>query len=182
MLSSAAFGWGSAGGRPGPVLPPTMSGSAGLHVAIDVLAQASANWSHQPGSIVDDSRDWRNRIWRWFAVVNTNAQVLFPWDRSNALPPRVIAATGTTLQGGGMAFGFGQSFVADSLGVIKFPVQTLAMPMVAQLSVQNANLPQGTNVVLYVDMTSGALCIAITGTPSIRAFFWLEASGQFPNA
>jgi len=159
-----------------------MSGCEGRLIAIDVQAAASASWSHQPGSVVDDSRDWRNRIFRWFAVVNSNANQLYPWDRGNALAARAFGATGTTWQGGGMAFGFGQSFVADSAGVIKFPVATLAMPMVAQLSQANVNLPAGTNVVLYVDTNTGNLAVAITGQPGVRCFLWLEASGQFPNA
>jgi hypothetical protein len=182
VLSSAAFAWGNGGPRPGPVIPPTMTGCEGRLIAIDVQAATSASWSHQPGSVVDDSRDWRNRIFRWFAVVNTNATWLYPWDRSSSQAARAFGATGTIWQGGGMAFGFGQSFVADSLGTIKYPVPTEAMPMAAQLSQTNVNLPAGTNLVLYVDTGTGNLAVAITGAPGVRCFFWLEASGQFPNA
>jgi hypothetical protein len=181
VLSSAAFAWGSGGGRPGPVIPPTMSGCEGRLIAIDVQAAASASWSHQPGSVVDDSRDWRNRIFRWFAAVNSNATWLYPWDRGNSQPPRALAATGAVWQAGGMAFGFGQSFVPDSLGIIRFPIPTLSMPVVAQVNPTNANLPASTNVALYVDTQTGVLAVAMTGQPGVRCFFWLEASAQFPN-
>ena len=150
-------------------------------VAIDLQDAASANWSHQLGATVDDSRDWRNRIFRWFAVVNSNAQQLYPWDQGNALFPRAFSASGGVWQAGGMAFGFGQSFVRDSLPFLRFPVPTVAFPMVAQLSPTNANLPASTNVVLYVDTQTGAIAVGMTGVPGVRCFFWLEASAQFPN-
>ena len=63
-------------------MPPTMSGCEGRLIAIDVQAAASANWSHQSQGVVDDSRDWRNRVFRWHAIVNPSAQAIFPWDRS----------------------------------------------------------------------------------------------------
>jgi hypothetical protein len=50
VLSSAAFAWGSGGPRPGPVMPPTMSGCEGRLIAIDAQAAASANWSHSLGA------------------------------------------------------------------------------------------------------------------------------------
>jgi hypothetical protein len=37
-------------------------------------------------------------------------------------------------------------------------------------------------VALAVDPASGALKVFISGVPGARCFFWLEASGQFPNA
>lgn len=180
VLSSAGFAWGLGGGRPGPVMPPTMSGCESRMVAIDVQAPASANWSHQSGSVVDDSRDWRNRAWRWLAIYNSNANQLFPWDRGNALQPRVLSALGGAAAGMSTAFGFGQSFMPDSLGTLRFQVNpTFAVPMVALLTI--AGQQQATNVALYVDMTTGNLCVFVTGTPGVRCFFWLEASGQFPN-
>lgn len=181
VLSSQAFGWGSGGGRPGPVMPPTMSGCEARFVAIDVQAPASANWSHQHMSVVDDSRDWRNRLWRWFAMVTTNAQALYPWDRGNALLVRAVAANGNVMQAGGMAFGFGQSFVADGQNICVPPLSTNAC-VVAQLTQQNAGLPANEYVALAVDPTSGALRVFIDGTPGVRCFFWLEASGPFANA
>jgi hypothetical protein len=181
VLSSAGFAWGSGGARPGPVIPPTMSGCEGRLIAIDVQAAASASWSHQNGSVVDDSRDWRNRIFRWFAIVNPSAQALFPWDHGNAVPARVVAATGATPQGGWMAFGFGQSFVPDGQ-VMCSPPLSVNFPVAAQVNALNATLVAGAYVALAVDPSSGALKVYVNGVPGVRAFFWLEASGQFPNA
>lgn len=181
VLSSAAFAWGSGGPRPGPVMPPTMAGCEARLIAIDLLDANSANWSHQLGATVDDSRDWRNRIFRWFAVVNGNAQQLYPWDRSNALNPRAFSASGGVWQSGGMAFGFGQSFVPDSGPFLRFHAPTIAFPMVAQLAPGNANIAANANIVLYVDTQNGALAVGMTGAPGVRCFIWLEASAQFPN-
>lgn len=181
VLSSAAFAWGNGGPRPGPVIPPTMSGCEGRLIAIDVQSAASASWSHQPGSVVDDSRDWRNRIFRWSASYNSNAAQLFPWDRSSAAAPRVLSAAGSAIAGLSTTYGFGQSFVPDSGGTLKFPANpTIQMPMVAVVTWPSA--AAATNIVLYVETSTGNLAVAITGAPGVRCFFWLEASGQFPNA
>jgi hypothetical protein len=182
VLSSAAFAWGSGGGRPGPVLPPTMSGCEGRLVAIDALAASSANWSHQPGSLVDDSRDWRNRIFRWFAAVNSNAAEFFPWDRNGAAGvPRAFGAYANLWVAGGMAFGFGQSFQPDGYPSIPFPVPITQVSTVASIDAANAQIPPSTNIVLYVDMNTGHMCIMIVGQPAVRCFLWIEATGQFPN-
>ena len=181
VLSSQNFGWGSGGARPGPVMPPTMSGCESRLIAIDVQAAASANWSHQHESVVDDSRDWRNRVFRWFAIVNPSAPALFPWDHAGAVPARVVAATGAAASGGWMAFGFGQSFVPDGQ-VMCVPPLSLNFPVVAQVNALNATLPASDYVALAVDPQSGALKVFISGVPGVRAFFWIDASGQYPNA
>lgn len=181
VLSSAAFAWGSAGPRPGPVMPPTMSGCEGRLIAIDAQNAASANWSHQSGSVVDDSRDWRSRVFRWHAIVNPNAQAIFPWDRSGSPPARAIGATGAGTQSPFQAFGFGQSFAPDGQTVCVPPLSINA-PVAAQVTPGNANLPAGSYVALAVDPSSGALKVFIAGTPGVRVFFWLEASGAYPNA
>jgi hypothetical protein len=181
VLSSAAFAWGSGGGRPGPVMPPTMSGCEGRLIAIDAQAAASANWSHQSGGVVDDSRDWRNRVFRWHAIVNPSAQAVFPWDHSAAPPARAIGATGAGAQSPFQAFGFGQSFAPDGQTMCVPPLPMTA-PVAAQVTPGNANLPAQTYIALAVDPSSGALKVFINGAPGVRCFFWLEASGQFPNA
>ena len=181
VLSSAAFAWGSGGPRPGPVMPPTMSGCEGRLIAIDAQAAASANWSHQSQGIVDDSRDWRNRVFRWHAIVNPSAQAIFPWDRSGTPSARAIGATGASGTGGWQAFGFGQSFAADGATECVPPLGVTAA-VAAQVTPANANLPVQTYIALFVDPNTGALKVFINGVPGVRCFFWLEASGQFPNA
>jgi hypothetical protein len=52
----------------------------------------------------------------------------------------------------------------------------------AQVNALNATLVAGAYVALAVDPSSGALKVYVNGVPGVRAFFWLEASGQFPNA
>ncbi len=181
VLSSAAFAWGSGGPRPGPVMPPTMSGCEGRLIAIDAQAAASANWSHQSQGVVDDSRDWRNRVFRWHAIVNPSALAIFPWDRSGTPSARAIGATGASGTGGWQAFGFGQSFAADGATECVPPLGVTAA-VAAQVTPANANLPVQTYIALYVDPNTGALKVFINGAPGMRCFFWLEASGQFPNA
>ena len=179
VLSAAAFGWGPGGPRPGPVMPPTMSGCEARLVAIDVIDHASANWSHQSGSIVDDSRDWRSRVWRWTAIVNTNVQGLYPWDRANALPARVLSATAGAAPS--QAFGFGQSFVPDAQVTCNPPVAG-DFAIVAQVAAQNTSvIPATAYVALAVDRQTGALKVFVAGTPAVRVFFWLEASSAYPN-
>lgn len=181
VMSSSGFGWGADRQRPSLFLPPSMTGCEGRLVAIDLLDKASAaNWSHPSGGIVDDSRDWRHRLWRWQAAFTGYAPWVFPWEPNAPVPAKtIISAVSDQTPAVTRATGMGQSFVSDT--PMLAPPRSDPAAVVALLDSRNAGLPPKVYAALVVDLTSGALKVFVEGAPGIRAFFWLDASGQFPN-
>lgn len=163
--------WSLIGAPPRPYahMPSTMIGKEELLIAVDL---ASANPSHQDGDIVDNSRDWSRRVFRWTAyALSGTVTPHFPWEPSLAGGSYVTSQANGT-DGSTTAQGQGQSFYADS------------SPNKLVMNVGSADmsaLAAASSVKFYVD-TSGVLRISITGSPNAILFVWLEASGQFGNA
>lgn len=115
-LTAARLGtWGAAANqRPPFYLPPEMVGGESRVIAIDF--SVPQNQSHAGVlAVVDDSRDWRNRIFRWTCFVRgaPNGTVAgFAWQvptpAQNIVPSARAGGVGQDMQ-----FGFGQSFVSD---------------------------------------------------------------------
>ncbi len=43
------------------------------------------------------------------------------------------------------------------------------------------DVASGATIELSVNMTTGFIELLVTGTPAVRALFWIDASGPFPN-
>lgn len=174
--------WGATSGhRPAVYMPPSMAGKEEILIAMDLFHASSTNWTHQDGSLVDDSIDWRNRLFKWTAMIATSggSNCIFPWQSPVAgFPPIPGAFTVSTLDTNFAStahqIGFGQSFTYD-IAVGKATVATL----VSGSNVPNTIMAGSTAVKLYTDLTSGALRVAITGAPGAVFFIWLEASAQY---
>jgi hypothetical protein len=175
ISSSVIHGWG----RPEVYLPPSMLGEEVIYIALDLQDASSANWSQQDGSIVDDSRDWRNRFFSWIVQGHTSSAARFSWkETSTGISSPTIPSTFGQDIGVNISFGFGQTFAADSSKFSTFPA----------FYVDNNNLsiipPSGLPfILLYVDVSgNGALKMTTNGTvPGIRAFIRLCASSPFAN-
>lgn len=168
-LSAARLStWANSGTRPNYQLPATMSGEETLWIALDCTDASSANWSHADLGLVDNSRDWRNRIFNWTAVAGTGqfAWAVLGGSAANRLPIGDNAAAGTSI-----AFGFGESF-NDVTG----------QRMVGQINSTNMTaITQGT-VQLYVDSSDGSLRVDISSGPvSHKLLIKLTASAPFHN-
>lgn len=164
---------------PTAFLPSTMQGAKELIVAINLQYLPV---SHNDADIVDDSIDWRFRIFTWTAYVKAGATVAdsFVWDRGatgGALVPGAIPAA----QGGEQGMGWGQSFDPNDAAA-----STLAPTdhggFAAHLrSADYSNLGSSKVLALYVNATTGALHIKFTSGTTGQTIIWLRASAQFSN-
>jgi len=176
MLTPAAqAAWAAAASRASGApafLPSTMGGAQGLLVAIDLL---SAPKSHASGDVIDDSIDWRNRV--FFVTVAANMSGGFPWNGVAANPiPQPIASPNTLDSTKQMQMG--QSFWDDTSTVIGGSIGGCVM----HLEPTNmAVMTGGSKAVLYVDATTGALRVAYSGNPGIKLFAWIEATAPYDN-
>lgn len=163
--------------RPDVYLPPTMTGRESRIFAFnwEVTNKSPAiNNIH----LLDDSIDWRYRIFEWRAQVNHNAgSENFQWAVSGA--GRVPTALGSLAGSPNNGWGFGQSFRDDGTaaftpdvpgGVVAY-LDTTTFPLLA--------IP----VVLFVDMATGALKLSIQGaSPNAVVLVVIDASGPFSAA
>lgn len=192
---NGALAWsGTTNTRPGAYIPPTMSGIEALVIAIDVGNASSANWSHQHGAIVDDSRDWRYRLFRWTAGVGIGATAYgqFPWNQSgisSVLLPGVVGASavmpgyspGTVTTASGLGAS-GPGGTTQSVASLYATGAAAAATPAAGANVCTNVMPSGTGVYLYVDSSTGALKLGVTGVPLVSVIFWIEATASYENA
>ena len=155
-------------GRPGPWLPPEWVGGKSVYAQIDMLG-ASSTWSHQGTgpthavALVDGSIDWRNRIVRvtWAASATeqfaTDPTVTTPF---RALPSKFDTAA-TTLS---------NSFQPDAVYATN------------SSTIWDNEWSPGNDAALVVSQVDGKLYLCADGLPDARVVFWIDASGQFPNA
>jgi hypothetical protein len=115
--------------------------------------------------IVDDSVDWRDRIFKWIATTKHDAGVVdLAWSNGN-MPDAANAD---------FAFGIGQSFRNDC-GFL-----SLTGGLVAQIF--TTSMPN--TVYLFVDLSTGELKMRVPGSansPNARLMVWVDATGQFAN-
>lgn len=112
--------------------------------------------------IVDDSCDWRRRLFKWFATSSTAASAL-PWDNGG---PRA---------GNAMETGYGQSFSDDGTGAFGVAGGIVAINLGTTIL---ANVIQ-----IYVDLSTGALKMKTpAASPNKDLVVWIEATGQFANS
>jgi hypothetical protein len=155
--------WTIAGVRPAAHLPSTMTGKEELLIAIDL---ASTPKSHNDGDILDQSRDWRGRIFKWSAYARSTS-ARFPWEgTAGNLVPKANVNWGT-YYGSGM----GQSIDID--GVVAGDWAIFRDD--GTLLTDNAG-----TITISVDSV-GRLILNYTGTPGVKLFIWIEASAQYAN-
>lgn len=177
-LSRATNGssdWGKNGAvsRPSVFMPPSMTGMDAIYVALDCLSPSNSNWSHIDGSIVDDSIDWRNRLFTCF-VSSDNGTVSFPWEPSPTswLPKGANFSLNGT--GSKLTIQMAQSFNDEYSGGLKADV--------INLSNSNSVVAASQSLKLYVDLADGKLKFTSTSTlPAAKVFVTIFASAQYPN-
>lgn len=187
---------GTTATRPGLYMPPSMSGSDGLLVAIDAGNASSANWSHADGAVVDDSRDWRDRAWRWSAMIGAGGGVpgRFPWSGSvgTMLSPADLVSPVMSMPGYAVdqtyptyASGMGSSFHTGGTKAIVAALLAKGAGSVSApangANVSTYVLASGAIIYLYVEISTGILRVGIVGTPLAAAFFWIEATAPYGN-
>jgi hypothetical protein len=160
--------------QPGAYLPPTMVGKESIQILVQL---GFAPTSHVDGDVVDDSRDWRFRYFKWIAALQastTNATALASDRNFTPSAPTGSAAFSS------VASGVGQSYRDDNASLIVVADGTGAALV---LNATNAaGIMTGTNkVVIYVRNTDGALVFKRTGSDGFNGVIWLDASGVYSN-
>lgn len=159
--------WGTA--RPEVYMPPSMMGEETRYISLNLQDAASANWSQEDDSIVDDTVNWSNRLFSWTAQVDSGGSTRFAWNvdsGTNVIPKASTDALGTT-----QTMGFGQSTCEDEGST----------SVVCLLNNDNMSAISTGEVSLYVD-TDGVLRMTTNSTvPAVRVFVRLCASAPFAN-
>lgn len=181
---------GTTNTRPAAFMPATMTGSESLLIGLDLSNASSANWSHQNDAIIDVSRDWRFRLFKWVAAVGSNGSsaATFPWYdgttaytmmASDAIPHSSVGnTTGVIVYG--MGHSFNTSGTSTACKLVAGGAAANNVPDTG-LNVPTNCMSTGTDIVLYVHSSTGALHVSITGVPLCSVFIWLDATGQYSN-
>jgi hypothetical protein len=171
--------------RPGCYLPSTLVGGEARLIPVQLSLSPA---SHTHGAVVDNSVDWRFRVFKWqVLVVSGSAQANgFVWDRLSGggqqNPRADISYPYDTF-----AQGMGQSFYATAPTVTGY-----TMPAITNFGGYAAWLDDGlatslgafgSAVGLYVNSSDGSLRFAksSSGGAGGQIFFWLEASAPLSN-
>ncbi len=172
--TTAIANWGATGTKYPNHIPPTAVGEEVLWIAIDMTDGTSANWSHAYKAIVDNSRDWRYRMFKWEASGSTGQ---FAWEPGASAGTMIPRATTSLLDGTG--FGWGQAWTVDASGI-----ETDAM-LVANLVGDTGNsmpvIGAGKILALYTRQSDGALRVWTTGAAAVdgQVIIRLTASAPF---
>lgn len=153
--------------RPNAFLPSTMVGQEGRFFAFDWDATTKSH-PVTATTLIDDSVDWRRRVFRWFAcAANGSPGDAFIW---NATAPGNIPAA--SISSSNLAWGFGQSFQDDGTGIAGVAGGVAAIGNLADTAFP---------IYLVVDLSTGVLNVVVGSDPGCRLYLWLEATGPFSN-
>jgi hypothetical protein len=157
-------GWTPADGRPKTFLPPTLCGSIRRVVGLSWGASGSYDTPLDATTILDDSIDWGNRLFKTtFAVFDdTDA---FSWGDGSEPSPLQDCFTE-------MSSTFNEGTYNGNLPSGSFGA-------VADVTAGRHGLDSSSRVILYVN-AYGALCVSVSATsPNRGIMFWIEASGPW---
>lgn len=153
--------WPASGNRPAPFLPGGFEG--GVIKVVQLQLASAATKSVQNGDIIDDSIDWRGRL--FFTAFQFHATNRLATDA--ALIP-ASAFTGVPVQGASCGIDMGASMTTDFNSTGKQNIFKCTSGAFTFF--------------LYVDGTTGALKIDLSaGNPDINIVIWLFCSAQFAN-
>lgn len=151
--------WGSSGVRPSLWLPASMRGSESLVIPVDTAVDAD-------GVVLDNSRDWRNRLSK-FKIAVAPSGTSPPWEGGSAFSVFTYRASQHSVSG------FGQTFSQDELG----------KGFAAFVSGEEVSVLADTaQIGVYCDLATGELKLRVVGPVSgALALIWLELTAPFAN-
>lgn len=167
--------WAASGNRPRAYMPPSMQGKVERIVPIDLSAVPV---SAADGDIVDDTIDWRHRVFKWTMQMRSSRDLA--WAN--------IATTSFVVPNAGndtnTFVGMGQSFTIDNSGIIARGSIVTSLGGTSTSFSNNTTTDLGSTDMfgLYVDQDTGELKVLISGVSGRVFVVWLEASGQYYNA
>jgi hypothetical protein len=177
-LTAARLGdWGTGGNRPPLALPPSMAGGDAVVLALQLVDPNDRGWIAD-GAILDHSVDWRNRLFRVHYQLRS-ANATLAWSRTSSPWPTMPSPfRGNPQTARVQGFDFSQSFQED--GTLFGGFAGAAVFVIDQPSA--AFMAPNTRIAVYVDLATGNLRLATTGTPGAFALLWIEATAPYPNA
>lgn len=166
--------WGSTGTPQYQSAPAIAQGTESLLIFID-LTSGTANFAS--GGIVDSSRDWSKRYFRWSvgaAFSYGGAGSGFAHRGGVGGNPSGIGAAINTASGANsaLAIGMGNSFATS-------PGAVLSLFPASASSGANLNMIPAASSFLMSVNSSGQLVATTTGSPVCQLVVWLEATARF---
>lgn len=172
-----AVDWSAANGRPGAHVPPTMVGGAERFLGMGWAAAYDSGTPLNAITVVDDSIDWRNRIFRWDAMFTSTGHFAWQNTLAGAKVPSVLDSTPAAF-GATRMQALGQSLDDDATALTGVAGGIVARVNPTILSAMAAS----SDVALFVRFSDGALCARVAATDPVgRLFFWISGSGPFNN-
>jgi len=171
--------WGGGSFRPKAFIPTEFTGGVTIVAALDLINGSSAGWSHQVGGIVDDSIDWRNRIFTvdMFAAGGVTGD--FPWGAQTSIAaPSAYSAALTRFRCSGQSFWDDHTLMSDHAGI----AAAASGAVVCVAKPAELLMAASTEVGLYVDMATGVLKMWASGAPVHRYLLIVTSYGPFGNA
>jgi len=167
LTTARVQSWGSTGTRPNYYMPPDMIGEETIWIAIDCTNVSSANWSHQDDGIIDDSRDWRNRLFYWIAGGGSST---FAWATlsTSGLAPQAVPAEYVATPSG-----MGQSVNAD--------YNAGAGALVLDIGEFSFGWGSSDRLRLWVDGIDGSLRMKVSGQLPNVVLIRLTATSPYSN-
>lgn len=167
--------------RPAAYLPPTMTGVEERLIALELK---SSHPSHFDGAVVDDSVDWRYRVFQWTSAVGALASGNLSTASPHGIAPDCVpSAWGSPFSAFGQSLWDDTPQLADGL-IGADPTITVSdgQGIAVQLRTAAAIGPDGSCVALYVRETDGALVVRYNAAITNGSIFiWLRATGQYGN-
>lgn len=162
------FPWNmTPGQRPGPWLPPQMTGGEEIVVLLDLMSNSTP--SHPSGSIVDSATDWRLRYFLTFAAASNTSHFGSDFNNisgSDSFPrPPAISPSNT------VEFQMGNSFEGTSGNPTIYGGTNTS---------SGGIIGSGAEVFLAVDISTGNLVCTWIGTPACRIFLIVKATAKVP--
>ncbi len=166
--------WPASGNRPRAYLPPSMQGKEERIVVLDLH---DAPVTAASGDILDNTIDWRHRIFKWTVQFRSSRDLA--WD-SDATGSLVVPDT----MGNNVTFtGMGQSFTLNDTGDVARGSLVAAIGGTSTgLDFQSSVLPSTAWLSLYVDQDTGDLKLFQANGPGCAWVFWIEATGMYTNS
>lgn len=166
--------WPASSNRPRAYLPPSMQGMVGKIIALDL---GSAPNTAASGDILDNTIDWRHRVFKWTVQLRSSRNLA--WDNL-AVGSLVVP---DTLGQNASFVGMGQSFTLNNTGAVARGSLIAAIGGTgSSWDFQTAILPSTGKLAIYVDQDTGELKLYLANSPGCAWVFWIEASGQYYNS
>jgi hypothetical protein len=172
--------WANGSARPTTVtLAASMIGGERLFAFVDCKDATAANWPFASGSVIDDTRDWRKRYWKWSLSANGAGGATFPHEPGASTS--LIPSATNSIAASGFVEGHAQSFVDDSATLSGAPASSSIIAYATHSTL--ATLNTGSTFAIYVDQSTGNLKLYASSSPSPTSKFFVEiwATSQLPN-